>query len=123
LITAVQLTGCGLTNHKLESISVSPSSADALEHGGSVQFVATGHYDGPPYTVEPLTVMWTIDNPPWGGSTQSVDVSIDSKGLARCAPGAFAGHTVLAIAPADPNAALSATGEDAVIGTADITCP
>jgi hypothetical protein len=118
----VQLTACGFGNHTLQSITVHPDSASAAEHGGAVQFTATGHFDSVPLIVAPLPVDWEIDSPPWVASGSS-EVSIDSDGVARCSAGAVGTHKVLAIAPADGNLQISSTGDNAVIGTAEITCP
>lgn len=113
--------------HQLQSITLSPASADAENYAnGQVQFVATGHFSTAPMTVSPLTANW-------GACYQFAATSavwVTSAGLAQCARGAAGTYTVWANQPADlPPGVYNCTAETAcgggctVQGSAQLTCP
>ena len=114
----------GLGTGILQSVSISPATADAQNYGGQVQFTATGYYTTPPYQVTPLKATWGTcyqENP-------TSEISVSSSGLAQCAAGAIGTYTVWAFAPSNEPAcpALSGvcgTGGCQVTGTAQLTCP
>ncbi len=111
-----------MTARQLESIMVSPASADAKNSNGMVQFSAMGTFNMAPMSATPA-VRWSIGNP---FSTQPVPagVSVDTNGLARCS--GFNGMvSIMATAPADPNVPLSQMSMMTmnVSGMAQLTCP
>jgi len=107
---------------QLQSITVSPTSADAKNSGGMVQFMAMGTYSMAPMSATPA-VRWSLGNP---FSLQPVPagVSIDMNGLAQCS--GFNGMVMIeATAPMDPNMPLSKMSMTTmnVSGMAQLTCP
>jgi hypothetical protein len=129
-ITSVLLmaASCGgnsmmtMSARQLQSITVSPTSADAKNSSGMVQFTATGNFNMDPMMAM-TPVRWSIGNP---FSTQPVPagVSVDMNGLATCS--GFTGMvTIEATAPMDPNMPLSKMTMTTmnVSGMAQLTCP
>ena len=125
---SLAIVACGgmnmmMSNRQLQSITVSPTSADAMNFpAGTVHFMATGMYNVAPMSATP-PVLWSLGNP---FSLQPVPagVSIDANGMARCT--GFVGVVeVDATSPMDPNMPLSKMSMNTmnVIGTAQLTCP
>ena len=117
LLAGIELvaSGCGNGGPRLlQSISVTPASADA--HGfpnGQVQFTAMGTYSQPP-SPSPITQSgWSLSDPNIAAISQS--------GLAQCNPGASGVVTV----KASTSGPCSGTGCTAVLlsGTAQLSCP
>lgn len=103
LLAGIELvaSGCGTRSPRLlQSISVTPASADAHSFpNGQVQFTAMGAYSQPP-SPSPITQSgWSLSDP--------TIATISPSGLAQCNPGA------------------SGTGCTAVLfsGTAQLSCP
>lgn len=123
LITA----SCGggsmmMSSRQLQSIMVTPMSADAKASNGMVQFSAMGTFNMAPMTMN-TPVRWSLENP---FSTQPVPmgVSIDANGLAKCS-GFMGMITVDATAPMDLNMPISQMTMNGmnVTGMAQLTCP
>jgi hypothetical protein len=125
---SLAMIACGgmnmmMSNRQLQSITVSPSSADAMNFpAGTVHFTATGMYNMAPMSGNP-PVLWSLGNP---FSLQPVPagVSIDANGMARCT--GFVGMIMInATSPMDPNMPLSQMSMNSmnVVGTAQLTCP
>ena len=129
-ILAIALTlACGGSSPRtLQSVSLSPATADA--EGSPVQFTATGSFNQQPSTA-------TLTQANWGACFQNqstTGVSVSTEGAARCAAGAVGTYTVWAWAetaahscggnngevPANPCGGAS---ECQVTGTAQLTCP
>ena len=117
LLAGIELvaSGCGSGSPRiLQSISVTPASADAHSFSnGQVQFTAMGVYSQPP-SPSPLTQSgWSLSDP--------TIATISTLGLAQCNPGASGAVTVKASA----SAPCSGTGCTAALfsGTAQLTCP
>ncbi len=115
------LVSCGSSN-TLQSISISPASADAQNSpNGQVQFAATGTYANGSH-VKPLTVEWSPGDPstahPW-------TTPVDSNGVASCGAAPAGTYPIWALAPADLNTPVSAMkqGTALVTGTAQLICP
>ena len=111
-----------MSTRQLESIMVSPASADAKNSNGMVQFSAMGTFNMAPISATPQ-VRWSIGNP-FSGQPVPLGVSIDANGLAMCS--GFNGMVqIMATAPADPNMPLSqmSTMTMNVSGMAQLTCP
>ena len=111
-----------MSARQLQSITVSPTSADAKNSGGMVQFTATGNFNMNPMMAT-TPVRWSIGNP---FSLQPVPagVSVDMNGLAQCS--GFNGMvTIEATAPMDPSMPLSKMTMTTmnVSGVAQLTCP
>jgi hypothetical protein len=128
--TLASLTlGCGSSSpqRELQSVSVSPAAADAQNYpNGQVQFTATGTYNTAPMTVNPLQASWGVaqNNAPTTG------ISVTNDGVAQCAPGAVGVYSVGAWDMMHTNGAsctlvgpYNEPGCNAVLGTAQLTCP
>jgi len=128
VVLAIAITlACGSSPRILQSVSLSPPTADA--QGSPVQFTATGYYNEPPSPVKPLTATWgaCYQNQP------TPEVSVSASGLAQCAAGVAGTFTVWAFAPSGqkPCAApalvpvneCGGSGSCNVTGTAQLTCP
>jgi len=111
---------------QLQSISVSPSTADAQSN--PVQFTATGTYNTSPITVTPLPANWGAADQN-GGTTTAV--TINANGLAQCVSGASGVFSIGAWDLMDATAKVTCDsigpfgepGCNAVLGTAHLTCP
>lgn len=111
-----------MSSRQLQSITVSPASADAKNTSGMVQFMAMGTFNMAPMTANP-PVRWSLGNP---FSTQPVPagVSIDANGLAQCS-GFMGMIAVEATSPVDPNMPVSQMTMNTmnVTGMSQLTCP
>ena len=129
-LAACVVLACG-SGRKLETITVTPASADALDYpDGKVPFIATGHYSSSPMSVTPLHATG------WGAASGQVvgsptnDVSVDANGVAQCNAGASGTYIVgawvdLPYHGQPPPCPITLFGESCpnVIGTAQLTCP
>jgi hypothetical protein len=109
------ISGCGGGSPRLlQSITVSPASADAHSFpDGQVQFIVIGIYSQPPSPSPTTASLWSVLEPKLATISQS--------GVAQCTPGASGAVTVKAIVPAP----CRGTGCTAALlaGTAQLTCP
>lgn len=117
---------CGSSPRMLETVSLNPSSADAM--GEPVQFTATGYFNQQP-SPEPLV------SATWGACYQNqatTAVTVNTSGVAQCTAGASGTYTVWAWAErgggsCGPAGSIPANycglGECQVTGTALLTCP
>jgi len=127
-LAALLTLACGMNGqHLIQSISVSPSSADAKNYpNGQVPFIATGDYKTPPLTVTPLLANWGTAN--LDGS-QTTGISVAANGVAQCAPDALGTYSVGAWVSVNPNISCNLIGPygdpgcNSVLGTALLTCP
>ncbi len=111
-----------MSARQMQSITVSPVSANPRNSGGMVQFSAMGNFNMDPMMAA-TPVRWSVGNP---FSTQPVPagVSVDMNGLAQCT--GFTGMVMIeATAPVDPNMPLSKMTMNTmnVTGMAQLTCP
>jgi len=127
-ILAIAITlACGSSPRILQSVSLSPPTADA--QGSPVQFTATGYFNEQPSPVKLPTANWGACY----GNQPTTAVSVNTDGLAQCAAGAVGAYTVWAYAerggdscgpagtvPANP---CGGAGECQVTGIAQLTCP
>ena len=122
------IVACGgmnsmMSNRQLQSITVSPGSADAMNFpAGTVRFMATGTYTMAPMSGTP-PVLWSLGNP-FSQQPVPAGVSIDANGMARCA--GFVGMVEIdATSPMDPNLPISKMSMNTmnVVGMAQLTCP
>jgi hypothetical protein len=117
LLGAIELVvgGCGNSGPRfLQSVSVTPASADAQTFAnGQVQFTAVGTYSQPPSPSPLAQAGWSLS-----GSDLA---TISQSGLAQCNPGASGVVTV----KASMSAPCSGTGCTAALmsGTAQLSCP
>ena len=129
-ITSVLLTAvsCGgnsmmtMSARQLQSITVSPTSVDAKNSSGMVQFMATGNFNMDPMTAT-TPVLWSVGNP-FSAQPVPAGVSVDMNGLAQCS--GFIGMVMIeATAPMDSNMPLSKMTMMTmnVTGMAQLTCP
>ncbi|MGZ4829588.1 MAG: hypothetical protein ACXV78_08090 [Candidatus Angelobacter sp.] len=111
-----------VSTRQLQSITVSPASADARNSNGMVQFTAMGTFNMAP-TTGMLQVRWSLGSP---FSTQPVPagVSIDMNGLAQCS-GFMGTIMVEATSPMDTTMPVSQMTMNTmnVTGMAQLTCP
>jgi hypothetical protein len=128
-VVAGLVLSCGASSqHQLQSITLSPQSADAKDYpNGQVQFIATGHYMTAPDAVTPITANWGACSPPIEPTSA---VTVTSTGLAQCAKGAVGTYTVWANDPYPlPSGiyncpAITACGGGCTVrATAQLTCP
>jgi hypothetical protein len=111
-----------MSTRQLESIMVSPASADAKNSNGMVQFSAMGTFNMAPVSATPA-VRWSIGNP-FSAQPVPAGVSINANGLALCS--GFIGMVeIMATAPMDPSIPLSQMSMMTmnVSGMAQLTCP
>ena len=130
VLVAAFALACGVSQPRLlESVALTPASADAQSYpGGMVPFTATGTYNKSPSPVVPLTATWGACDST-GASTSQVSVS--STGVAHCATGAVGTYTVWAfdVIVAAPGTATCQAfnncgwGCGRVTGTSLLTCP
>ncbi|MGB0066077.1 MAG: hypothetical protein WBP85_16665 [Terracidiphilus sp.] len=114
--------GCANGDRQLQSLSISPATATA--NGSPVQFTATGHWSESPTTVTPQAATWVACT---ATDAPTTDATISSAGMATCASGAKGTYEVYAWDPR-PGPACTAIpacggGCEAIIATAQITCP
>jgi len=115
------------STHRLQSITLSPASADAQNlPSGMVQFTATGEYNSPPLIVTPLPATWGVCYQ----FQPTNEISVTNNGLAHCASGAVGTYTVWASDPMDlPPGTYACPAETAcgggctITATAQLTCP
>ena len=127
-ITSLLTASCGgnsmmmNSTRQMQSITVTPMSADPMASGSMVQFTAMGNFNMAPMSAN-VPVRWSLGNP---FSTQAapMGVSISQNGLAQCS-GFMGMITVQATAPMDPNMPLSQMSMNSmnVTGMAQLTCP
>ena len=126
LLAAGFILACGLNHHQLQSITISPATADANDYpNGQVQFTATGTYiDGT--HVKPLAAVWT-PAPPWSETPQQPwpAITLDGTGLATCGSANPGTYMIVATAPVDPHFPLSqmTMTTPQASGAALLTCP
>jgi hypothetical protein len=129
-VLAIAITlACGSSPaYVLQSVSLSPSTADA--QGSPVQFAAMGYFNQQPSPVKLLSANWGACYQ----NQRTTAVSVNTDGLAQCAAGAVGTYTVWAWAesaadscggnngevPANP---CGGAGECQVTGAAQLTCP
>jgi hypothetical protein len=127
-ITFLLMASCGsgsmmmASNRQMQSITVTPISADAMASHGMVQFSAMGNFNMSPMTAN-VPVRWSLGNP-FSTQPAPMGVSINQNGLAQCS-GFMGMVTVEATAPMDPNMPLSQMSMNSmnVTGMAQLTCP
>ena len=126
LIVAVVLLSCGTSKHMLMSVSISPTTADALDYpNGQVPFTATGYYTSKPSPVTPFSATWGACDA-LGFSTTAVTVS--STGVAQCGSGTSGvffvwGYGSDAVGGTCGAVTACGGGCGRVTGTALLTCP
>jgi hypothetical protein len=126
---------CG-SSDELQSIMVSPASADAQNYpNGEVPFVATGYYKSSPTTVTPLQANWgagLFRNESGTMVPTNGAVSVDANGVAQCSADASGTYSIAASVQLPysgpplpcPSPAYSNEGScPVVVGTAQLTCP
>jgi hypothetical protein len=128
LLLAAWITlACG-SNRQIQSITLSPASADAQDYpNGQVPFIATGYYNAMPTTVTPLEVTWGAAS---GSVPANGAVTVNSNGVARCSVGASGVYTIGAWVnlpvngtPPCPSFPYGQAACRYVLGTAKLTCP
>ena len=109
-------SGCGNGGPRvLQSISVTPASADAQNFTNhQVQFTALGNYSQPPSPSEITPTGWSLSDPRVA--------TIGMSGLAQCKSGALAVVTVRAFACCAPCSGTGCTAAQ-LLGTAQLSCP
>jgi len=124
----LMIVSCGgnsmmmMSARQLQSITVSPASADAKNSSGMVQFTAMGNFNMDPMMAM-TPVRWSVGNP-FSAQPVPAGVSVDMNGLAQCS--GFTGMVMIeATAPMDPNMPLSKMTMSTmnVTGMAQLTCP
>lgn len=132
LLLMVCASSCGSNRH-LQSVSISPATADAKDYpNGLVPFVATGMFSSPPspaaLTSQEVTWcyggMTNVANPVAGVCAGNIAqfATVDQNGVAQCAP-TFTGTVyILAGTPSSP--VMPDMGAPLkIFGSAQLTCP
>ncbi|MGP0017113.1 MAG: hypothetical protein ACLPHP_00980 [Candidatus Sulfotelmatobacter sp.] len=129
VLAAAMTLACGSSaSRTLQSVTISPASADAQNFpGGLVQFTATGIYAAPPSPVAPLAATWGACDQ--SGNVTSA-VSVSSSGVAQCKSGAAGTYQVWAFDLVTPPGGAECLAETVcgggcgrVTGTAQLICP
>lgn len=130
LVLAAAITlACGSSPHLLQSISVSPSTADAQSYpNGLVPFTATGVFNSNPNMVTPLHATWGACVKTANSEQPTNAVTVSSTGVAQCVAGNNGTYTVWASGSNPGTAtcmAISPCGDicSGITGYAQITCP
>lgn len=110
------------STRQMQSITVSPMTADPMSSNGMVQFSAMGNFNMAPMSAS-VPVRWSLGNP-FSTQPAPMGVSISASGLAQCS-GFMGTVTVEATAPMDPNIPVSQMTMNSmnVTGMAQLTCP
>ncbi|HEV2469698.1 MAG TPA: hypothetical protein VGS78_10920 [Candidatus Sulfotelmatobacter sp.] len=116
LLAGIELlaVGCGSSNRVIQSVTVTPATADAQNFpNGQVQFTASGNYSRPPSPVALSQANWWLSD----GSM----ATLTGNGLAQCVPGASGVATVRA-GVSGPCRGTNCTAVQ-IVGTAQLSCP
>lgn len=128
-ITFLVMASCGggsmmtmNSTRQMQSIMVTPMTADPMASGGMVQFTAMGNFNMAPMSAN-IPVRWSLGSP-FSTQPAPMGVSISANGLAQCS-GFMGMITVEATAPMDPNMPISQMSMNSmnVTGMAQLTCP
>lgn len=123
LFTALASQGCG--EHKLTSVSLSPTAADAKDFArGQVQFTATGTFSDSSKPVALNNVVWCIGSSSGmcNGNVPAA-ATVDGNGLAQCVLNSTGTVTVLAGSPGASPMVPDQGQQLQVFGMARLTCP
>jgi hypothetical protein len=125
LVISLLSFGCG-SGRQLESVALSPTTADAQNFAnGQVPFSAAGKFSKPP-SPQPLTgkdVTWCV------GSSSGVcagninlGATVDQNGFAQCVAG-FSGTATILAGKAPPAMKPDVGSQMSIFGSAQLTCP
>lgn len=107
--------GNGTSPRQLQSMSLSPTSANAQNFpNGQVQFTATGAFTRPPSPAPATVLNWLVADRSIATVTQS--------GIAQCNSGAVGVTSVNADGGSAPCSGTGCTAAQ-IVGTAQLTCP
>ncbi len=109
------------STRQMQSITVTPMTADPMASSGMVQFTAMGNFNMAPMSAN-VPVRWSLGSP--FSMQPPMGVSINANGLAQCS-GFMGMITVEATAPMDPSMPLSQMSMNSmnVTGMAQLKCP
>lgn len=125
ILGELALLGCG-SSRQLQSITVSPATADAKNFpNGQVPFTATGMYSKPP-SPSPLTsndVQWCVGSSSGACAGNIIPgATVDSNGVAQC--GSVFTGTAYVLAGTEGSVMNPDSGQQfKIFGSAQITCP
>jgi len=124
-VFALATIGCGsmnsTPNRVLESMTLSPASADAQNFPqGQVQFTPMGTFSKAPSPAAVPVPFVAPYSGSWASSDPSI-ATINQSGVAQCVPGASG--TVTIRATASSNSAMGPAMSTGVSGTAKLRCP
>jgi len=127
-ITFLLMASCGgdsmmmTSTRQMQSIMVTPMTANGMASNGMVQFTALGNFNMAPMSAN-IPVRWSLGSP-FSTQPAPMGVSISANGLAQCS-GFMGMITVEATAPMDPNMPISQMSMNSmnVTGMAQLTCP
>lgn len=123
IVTVLIATGCGSGSRQVQTVTISPTSANAQNFtNGLVSFVATGTFSRPPSpaTLTSQQIVWCIGNTSGVCDPAIPDSpSVNPNGVTQC--GSFVGTaTVLA---GIPKTGTYDAPVFATFGSAQLTCP
>ena len=125
-LSLLAISGCGAmstssSNRVLESMTISPATADAQTYtNGQVTFTAMGTFSKPPSPAMVPVPFVTPYSGNWMVSDANI-ATIDGNGVAKCVSGATG--TVNVIAEVSADAADPGQTSVAVSASAQLTCP
>lgn len=126
MCAAFVASGCG-SSRQLQSVTLTPASADAQSFsGGQVRFAASGTFSKPPSPVQ-LTgkdVQWCVGTST-GACVGNIDpgASVDQNGLAQCNAGFVGTANILAGNVASMPMNPDGGAQLKTFGAAKLTCP
>jgi hypothetical protein len=125
VLATLAASGCG--SRQLQSIALTPASADAKDYpNGQIPLTATGTYSQPPSPVQLTSneVVWCAGDT--GGECVGnivPPVTVDQNGLAQCGPTFVGTATVLAGTQSSAMVNPDGGSQLKVFGSAQVTCP
>jgi len=124
LLAGSFVLSCGSGQGQLQSITLSPATADAQSYpNGMVPFTATGNYLDPSHTVTPQPATWSACSQ----NIPTTEVSVTSAGVAQCASGASGTYSIYAFHSSGKNCGTLPVGpcgsQCGALGSAQLTCP
>jgi hypothetical protein len=126
LLLLLAIAGCG-SNRQLQSVSLSPASADAQNFpNGHVPFIATGTFSKPPSPMNLTSkdVFWCVGSSNGGCiGNANPGANLDQNGVAQCNPGFVGTATILAGTQSSVMMIPDQGSQLKIFGSAQLTCP
>jgi hypothetical protein len=126
LFATLLISGCG-SSRQLQSVTLSPTSADAQSFpGGQVPFAASGTFSKPPSpsNLTSKDVQWCVGSS-MGACVGNINpgATVDQNGVAQCNVGFVGTATILAGNVLSTSMNPDGGSQLKVFGSAKLTCP